>query len=107
MRSGEESDQTVRVRRPDAEGELEGLVIHLNVVVADQDGVGPDGGGSRVEASVEADRWLTEEGDWCRAEGRGGEVVGQLGHHVRWGVGVSPEDEHGGYQRRRGVRGRD
>lgn len=53
MRSGEESDQTVGVGFPNAEGEFERFVIGAYVVVADQDGACGNGASGK-ETSVES-----------------------------------------------------
>jgi len=62
VRPHEESNQTVTVRSPNPHRELERFVVDLHVIVAYQNGVGPDGR-SREEPIVEAVRRLAEQRD--------------------------------------------
>lgn len=57
MGPGEEPDEAIRIRFPDVEGEVDGLDIGLDIIVADEDGAGGDRF-LRVEPEVEARRWL-------------------------------------------------
>ena len=106
MRSREEADRTVGVRGPDAEGELDGCGVHFHVVVAYDHATCRDER-AREEPGVEAVGLLPEQGDRCGAGGGDREVVGEFREGSYWSGGVSPEDDHRRYRRRRGVRGRD
>lgn len=65
MRPREEPDDTLAVRRPDAERELERLVVDLDVVIAYQNGVGIYVVLAWNEPVVEAAGGLAVKGDWC------------------------------------------